>query len=1049
VDEISVSQIDTRRVHVACPSDFFAHSSPACISHASTSVCISTGSNGESYRTVVLVPYKNVPIEFEKAQTSKLLFIPSHKGWQSKATFEFIFATILLEDIKKQRLLNGDENKPVLVLVDPTSTHVTPTVCGAALASNIDIMCIPSHLSHICQPNDRGVNANIKNPLSLFRSWEHETSNSTHRITFINSLKNALDVGLSRKSILHAWKESGLFPFNFLHIIKKLPIFTPHHSFPRTKGIQRMENCQMGGEVIVRCDTSYSFKNLHLEYWKLQNHNFVGDEIQRTEKEISSVKNLLNNSNINVQKLNEAKLEVLNVKLKFIKENEQLIYSSPLRAVKSVLNTDSISFLKKEMLFKPPKQKSKYVFKVTKVSRREKDKSMIDKQSTSPPNNNDTHHTTPLTTHVNHLSSIDNNDTPQLHHKFKKTLLNSKSFFSAFLKGSENSNFKSGFSRFLHIDSQILCTFIQRISGEVVSERYSKHSSSLLKIPYYSEEPNIPLFLSNIITGIETKISALSCNSELNIPMESQGILLRNILQILGYCFSDHPFSFQQEIFQAEKSSREILDRYLEINIISTPELSPELTKSIANKIIQSDKCYEQGKDYIPVIGLRNIGNSCFINSIIQAFHSLLDSNLVAELLKSEEEGSPSFCFFSIIKDLINGNNADPVQLSSFVESVRDFFGNSLQQDELEMIYCLMGMFGSSNSLSNLCLISLQTHTECLGCGFLSSSESVDDFCVPLHTASVSLGLSQLINGVISLRETDCSSCHVKGFQRIIIEIKHFPFILIISLQNFLQLSHSFSSVDLQGESYDLKAIIIYEKWGNNLSNEKTTSVSGHYSCAFIHSDWVFLANDERVSNTMATSLEKFILSEQSEEAVPYILFYIRRDMDNANEKYSNVDCNSPDLHSDKNYDEMSRNTPLTPNQIVTITPSLLHSTTNDSPEKSSQVSDMVKRRNSTSEQKSQALKFEPVNKSDEHYQIHQSTRVRKKKIYTDYICGNDCCKRKKVIHNISIDEDNPTDSQEEINILKKKRKRTGHISSMENSNETAPEKENNRKRKK
>jgi hypothetical protein len=345
IDEISVSQIDTRKIHVACPSDIHDIYNPEAISYSSTSVCVTTGSNGEAYTSVVLIPHKEVPVEFKDARTSRLAFLPTESGWQTKETFEYIFCNILLDDLNKQRVLNNTQKKPILIILDGTFSHFTPKIGSTALTYNIDIICIPSHLSHLIQPNDRGINAGIKNCLSTFKSYNHISSASEQRKAFITSLKNGLDSGLTRKNILRSWRQSGLCPFNFLHILSKILVFTPLHSFPKSRGIQLMEQNSISGKVLVRCDKMYSYKNVHLQHKKEEMEVFFARERDKIQKDITLLEEKMNSDNFAVSNYYQSKAKVLEEKLSFMNTNKELIIDMPIEIVRGYLDIDSDSFL--------------------------------------------------------------------------------------------------------------------------------------------------------------------------------------------------------------------------------------------------------------------------------------------------------------------------------------------------------------------------------------------------------------------------------------------------------------------------------------------------------------------------------------------------------------------------------------------------------------------------------------------------------------------------------------------------------------------------------
>jgi hypothetical protein len=180
----------------------------------------------------------------------------------NKTVFENIFENIIVPEIEKRREYI-EINSTALLIVDGHVSRLSGKVFSQAVQHRIDIVCIPSHISHIIQPNDRGVNSAVKASFKKFSILENEISDETKKETFIKILQTALSKGLTSDTIRHAWMDSGIYPFNPLHILSKCEILTPHWALIKKK---RNNTLNISGEILVHSSRNYSFNNLHNLY---------------------------------------------------------------------------------------------------------------------------------------------------------------------------------------------------------------------------------------------------------------------------------------------------------------------------------------------------------------------------------------------------------------------------------------------------------------------------------------------------------------------------------------------------------------------------------------------------------------------------------------------------------------------------------------------------------------------------------------------------------------------------------------------------------------
>ena len=80
---------------------------------------------------------------------------------------------VLLTVVEKRQV--SGQRFPVLVIVDGHSSRVNPDMLMNCLYKDVIMLNLPSHLTHILQPNDSGVNRMTK----LSTSWRLQYKSMT------------------------------------------------------------------------------------------------------------------------------------------------------------------------------------------------------------------------------------------------------------------------------------------------------------------------------------------------------------------------------------------------------------------------------------------------------------------------------------------------------------------------------------------------------------------------------------------------------------------------------------------------------------------------------------------------------------------------------------------------------------------------------------------------------------------------------------------------------------------------------------------------------
>jgi hypothetical protein len=147
----------------------------------------------------------------------------------NQITLEYIFSNFLIPTINIRRRITGEEFSPVLIIMDGHSSRSSGKLFSLCMSENIDLLCLPSHISHIIQPLDCGVNALFKNTISFNKNYENIINEKSKRVQFSAILKDAIQKALSPSLIIHSWKITGNHPFNPYFVLSYTSVFLPEY----------------------------------------------------------------------------------------------------------------------------------------------------------------------------------------------------------------------------------------------------------------------------------------------------------------------------------------------------------------------------------------------------------------------------------------------------------------------------------------------------------------------------------------------------------------------------------------------------------------------------------------------------------------------------------------------------------------------------------------------------------------------------------------------------------------------------------------------------
>ena len=167
-----------------------------------------TSASGYVLPPLMIFPRKRaVPDKLKNGAVPNTLFTNSSNGW-------------ITSDIYLQWLHFFCENippiRPILLIVDGHSSHLSIEAIEFAKANSIHILCLPSHTTHILQPLDIGVFKSFKSHFSKACTKyivDHPGRVITPEI-LPSMVAEAWPLSFTQLNVMSGFRKSGIFPLN-------------------------------------------------------------------------------------------------------------------------------------------------------------------------------------------------------------------------------------------------------------------------------------------------------------------------------------------------------------------------------------------------------------------------------------------------------------------------------------------------------------------------------------------------------------------------------------------------------------------------------------------------------------------------------------------------------------------------------------------------------------------------------------------------------------------------------------------------------------------
>ena len=155
----------------------------------------------------MIYPRQRVTENLKKGAIAGTVFHRSDSGWVNSELF-LAWLKFFAQSIPPSR--------PVLLILDGHSSHVSIETIEFARSNEIHILCLPAHTTHILQPLDVGVFKSFKS--FYYRACRKQIAESPHRVITTEQIACLVGIAwpqaLTPLNIMSGFKKCGIYPLN-------------------------------------------------------------------------------------------------------------------------------------------------------------------------------------------------------------------------------------------------------------------------------------------------------------------------------------------------------------------------------------------------------------------------------------------------------------------------------------------------------------------------------------------------------------------------------------------------------------------------------------------------------------------------------------------------------------------------------------------------------------------------------------------------------------------------------------------------------------------
>lgn len=185
--------------------------------HITLVFCVAA--DGEAMKPALILPLVEFPLSLEEV-VKKFHWAGQSAGWMTEDIFKSWVIEAFIPHVERRRTELKAERERAILFIDSHESRRSPEALEALRQANIDVYTFLSHSTHVVQPLDCGVNRAFKTKLRAAKSDRSAASLGERRLNLLRKCAKACHEALYDETILKAWAQSGLYPWNVESTLK-------------------------------------------------------------------------------------------------------------------------------------------------------------------------------------------------------------------------------------------------------------------------------------------------------------------------------------------------------------------------------------------------------------------------------------------------------------------------------------------------------------------------------------------------------------------------------------------------------------------------------------------------------------------------------------------------------------------------------------------------------------------------------------------------------------------------------------------------------------
>jgi hypothetical protein len=209
-------------------------------------MCIAA--DGSHVKTGIILP-QSIPAEtYSNYHPQGFIYYSTSTGYITSDVFKMHMQNIVLPEIRRRQeeeTIDGKKPK-ALFLLDGHKSRLCLSLWEECAKSNIDVVVLPAHSSHLTQPLDATVNGIFKRSLSNLRSPPLQKSMGMEVRDFFREIQDAADKALLGTVVREGFSKTGIYPPVAEAVLDRIPESTTLY-LPKSPRKERL----LGGKEIT------------------------------------------------------------------------------------------------------------------------------------------------------------------------------------------------------------------------------------------------------------------------------------------------------------------------------------------------------------------------------------------------------------------------------------------------------------------------------------------------------------------------------------------------------------------------------------------------------------------------------------------------------------------------------------------------------------------------------------------------------------------------------------------------------------------------------